>query len=232
MTTLSLRSRVLFVLVAVLLSVLAVGALTQPQAAQAATKKSALDNGLTYTAAGAKSALGKMKVVKPASMSGYSREKFPHWRDASTWGWPVAPSNSCDARQATLYRDGIKVKVNSNCTPTSGYWIDPYTGSKITASRSVDVDHVVPLAAAWRAGANKWATEQRTKFANAPLVLVATGASANRAKGDKGPEAWKPADKAVHCSYARRWVQVKAQWKLTLTSESERTALKAMLKTC
>jgi hypothetical protein len=187
---------------------------------------------MSMTKRSAKKALAGLPVVPAASMAGYSREQFSHWRDASTFGWPVAPSNSCDARQSALYRDGFDVAVSSTCTPTSGYWVDPYTGSRIVSSRSVDIDHMVPLANAWRSGANVWTKAQRTAYANAPLVLVASGASANRSKGDKGPEAWKPPLKSSHCLYARRWVQVKSTYTLALTSEQERTALRAMLATC
>lgn len=177
-------------------------------------------------------ALDKLKVANDGSMAGYSREKFSHWRDASTYGWPVAPSDACTAREAALFRDGTGVKVNpSTCAPTAGRWLDPYTATWLTKPTQIQIDHVVPLAEAWRTGAARWTANQRTAYANAPLVLVSAEGRANGAKGDKGPEAWKPTNKASHCLYAKRWIAVKATYKLT-TSAPEKTALTGMLNTC
>ena len=50
-------------------------------------------------------------------------------------------------------------------------------------------------------------------------------------KGDKGPEAWKPQNKASYCLYATRWVHVKGKYNLTVTAD-EKAALKSMLATC
>ena len=54
--------------------------------------------------------LGALKVAKAGSMSGYSREKFPHWRDTGS---------NCDIRDSVLKRDGSKVKV-SGCNVVAG----------------------------------------------------------------------------------------------------------------
>jgi hypothetical protein len=37
-----------------------------------------------------------------------------------------------------------------------------------------------------------WDDEQRQRYANDPDVLLSVEDKANQAKGDKGPEAWKP----------------------------------------
>ena len=43
-------------------------------------------------ASSAEAALDGLEVAQPGSMSGYSREKFPHWSKASEFGWdPLRP---------------------------------------------------------------------------------------------------------------------------------------------
>ncbi|WLS48971.1 hypothetical protein Q3V37_05700 [Micromonospora profundi] len=49
--------------------------------------------------------------------------------------------------------DGTSVVVDSSCAATSGRWYSPYDGATWTAASDVDIDHVVPLAEAWRSGA-------------------------------------------------------------------------------
>ena len=141
----------------------------------------------TYTGAWAKSALTTLHVANDGTMTGYSRDLFPHWRGASTWGWPVAPNDACNARNAALYRDGAGVTMSSTCTYLKGTWIDPYSAKKFNATSDIDIDHMVPLAEAYRTGARTWTTTRRTQFANDPLVLVSSWDSLNQSKGDKGP---------------------------------------------
>lgn len=172
-----------------------------------------------------------LTVAPPRSMAGYSDASFPHWRDASTWGWPVAPSNACDARNAALFRDGTKVTISKTCTVTGGSWTDPYTAQKFASKTQIDIDHIVPRANAWRSGANTWSQTRRIKFANEPLVLASVSASANRAKGDKAPDAWKPPNKASWCLYAKRWTAIKTSYQLSVTT-TEKAALLTMLGTC
>lgn len=179
----------------------------------------------------AKAKLAALKVASPAAMTGYSREKFPHWRDASSWGWPTAPNDRCNTRNAALYRDGKNVTMSKTCTSLKGTWLDPYTGKTYTKASEVDIDHLVPLAEAWRSGAAKWSTDQRTRFANDSLVAIAVQASANRSKGDKDPSAWRPANKDAHCLYAKRWIAIKDTYKLN-ADPAEKTALDGMLATC
>jgi hypothetical protein len=147
------------------------------------------------TPAEASAALSKLKVASAGSMSGYSRDRFPHWSKASSFGWDP-PQTSCDSRQAALIRDGKNVQVGKSCKVTSGMWLDPYTGKTYSDPQDLDIDHVVPLANAWRSGASSWDDKQRERYANDPEVLLTAEDNANQAKGDKGPEAWKPPDKA------------------------------------
>ena len=174
--------------------------------------------------------LKTLKVAQPGSMSGYSREKFSHWSKASEFGWDP-PQASCDAREAALIRDGKNVKAGKDCKVTSGEWYDPYTDQTYSDPKDLDIDHVVPLANAWRSGASAWDDKQRERYANDPEVLLSVEDNANQEKGDKGPEAWKPPNKGEWCDYTERWVQIKAKYDLSV-NEQEKAALEQMLSTC
>ena len=167
--------------------------------------------------------LERLKVAVAGKMTGYSREKFPHWRSTG---------ENCDVRDSVLKRDGTKVKF-SGCNVVAGTWKSIYDGQTLNSPTKVDIDHMVPLANAWRSGAAAWTTAKRGDFANDldDPQLVAVSASSNRSKGDQDPSTWKPTDSSAWCGYARDWVAVKTKWKLTIT-KNEKTALKDMLRTC
>lgn len=182
------------------------------------------------TPAAADEALDTLTVAT-GSDSGYNRDLFPHWSDASDYGWPVEPSDSCDARDAALYRDGENVTMTDSCTELDGTWVDPYGAGKYDATGDIDIDHMVPLANAWRSGADDWTTDERETYANDPLVLVASDDSLNQSKGDSGPEEWRPPVEESHCNYAVRWTFVKEKYDLTITA-SEKSTLNSMLAGC
>ena len=178
----------------------------------------------------ASEALEELEVAQPGSMSGYSRERFPHWSKASDFGWDP-PQASCDAREAALIRDGEGVEVGSGCKVTSGTWLDPYTERTYSDPQEIDIDYVVTLAEAWRSGASSWDDGRRERYANDPNVLLSVEDNANQAKGDKGPEAWKPPNKEEWCDYATRWISIKSKYDLGV-DEQEKAALEQMLGTC
>lgn len=189
---------------------------------------------LDFTQTSESAALRKLNglTVAPAgSMAGYSRDNFPHWLDASVWGWPVAPDNSCDVRNAALYRDGQNVTISASCVVQSGRWLDPYTATWYYNKSDIDIDHLIPLAEAWRSGAKTWGDTQRRTFANDRLAVVAVDDGANQSKGDKTPADWKPSNEAAWCLYGQRYTSVKVKYSLTITS-SEKSALKSMIGTC
>jgi hypothetical protein len=178
----------------------------------------------------ASQALQELAVSQPGSMSSYSRERFKHWSRANDFGWD-APQDSCDAREAALVRDGEDVEVGSGCKVTSGSWYDPYTDLTFTDPSDIDTDHVVALANAWRSGASSWTDEERERYANDPDVLLSVEDNANQAKGDKGPEAWKPPNEEVWCDYAARWISIKSKYYLSVNPD-EKAHLEEMLNTC
>jgi hypothetical protein len=175
-------------------------------------------------AATAQSELEQLTVAEDGSMDGYDREKFPHWHDVD---------GSCNTREEVLKRDGTDVQVGDDCAATSGSWTSPYDGETWTATSDVDIDHMVPLADAWRTGASEWTTEQREAFANDlenPQLWAVTD-NVNQEKGDQTPETWKPPLETEWCEYARAYTHVKFVYKLTVT-EGAKTELSSMLGTC
>ena len=174
--------------------------------------------------AAAQSRLNGLTVAAQGSTSGYSRELFPHW---------ITISGSCNTRETVLKRDGSSVVTNSSCAATSGRWYSPYDGATWTAAADVDIDHIVPLAEAWRSGASSWTTSRRQSFANdlSRPQLIAVTDNVNQSKGDQDPSTWQPSLASYRCTYAKMWITVKSYWTLTLQS-SEKTALQTMLNTC
>ena len=172
----------------------------------------------------AQTELNALTVAVEGSTSGYSRDLFPHW---------ITISGTCDTRETVLKRDGTSVVTSSACTATSGSWYSPYDGATWTAASDVDIDHVVPLAEAWRSGANSWTTAKRQQYANdlTRPQLIAVTDNVNQSKGDQDPSTWQPSRTAYRCTYARMWIAVKYYWNLKLQS-SEKTALQTMLNTC
>jgi hypothetical protein len=172
----------------------------------------------------AKSELAALTVAADGPMTGYSRSLFPHWSTVS---------GACNTRETVLKRDGVNVVVDSSCAAISGSWYSPYDGATWTAASDVDIDHIVPLAAAWRTGASKWTTAKRQQFANdlSGPQLIAVTDNVNQAKGDQTPATWKPPLTSYWCTYAKMWTHTKSKWALTVNT-SEKAALQDMLGRC
>ncbi|WP_255632838.1 HNH endonuclease family protein [Amycolatopsis sp. TNS106] len=168
--------------------------------------------------------LAALQVAPRGSMDGYDRKKFPHWDDHGS---------SCNTREVVLKRDGKNVVTGPDCAPVSGTWPSPYDGETWTKATDVDVDHMVPLAAAWVSGAKSWTTEKRRQFANdltRPQLLAVTD-NVNQEKSDRSPDQWKPPLVSYRCTYATAWTAVKHFYGLSVTA-AEKTALGDMLKRC
>ena len=151
----------------------------------------------------------------------------------SAWSVDV-DRNGCGTRDDILRRDLQKVQLRGRCTVVAGVLADPYTGRTVTFAKSdaakVQIDHVVPLGAAWSRGARDWPQAQRERFANDPLNLLATTASANESKGDRGPAQWLPRQ-AYRCAYAVRWIRVSATYRLAVTPP-DKASLSSLLDRC
>ena len=123
------------------------------------------------------------------------------------------------------------VEVGGSCKRVVGSWYDPYTEQTYSDPQEIDIDHVVPLAEAWRSGASSWDDGRRERYANDPDVLLSVEDNANQSKGDKGPEAWKPPNEGGWCDYAERWISIKVAYDLSV-DEKEKGALEQMLGRC
>jgi len=165
-------------------------------------------------------------IIQTAEIEGgYERSLFKHWIDEDRDG--------CDTRKEVLIAEAIiKPSVSKGCLLSGGAWLSAYDGKKITNSSDLDIDHVVPLAEAWRSGAWAWTPEQRTAFANDisdPRTLIAVTASTNRAKGDKDPAQWLPA--INRCDYIQSWVGIKVRYALTFDA-NEVAVIKGYFDEC
>ncbi|WUS96805.1 HNH endonuclease family protein [Streptomyces sp. NBC_00708] len=176
------------------------------------------------SASTARTYLSELTVQAEGSSSGYSRDKFPHW---------ITQSGACNTREVVLKRDGTNVSQDSSCAATSGSWYSEYDGATWTAASDLDIDHMVPLAEAWRSGASSWTTAQRQAYANdlTRPQLIAVTDNVNQAKGDKDPASWMPSRAAYKCTYVRAWIHVKHYYKLTVDS-AEKSALQSALSGC
>lgn len=143
---------------------------------------------------------------------GYKRDAFHLWIDAD--------HDQCDTRKEILISEAVKKpEQGDNCALTGGEWRSYYDEKTVTVARSLDIDHVVPLAEAWDSGASKWTADQREQYANDlkdPRALVAVTLSTNRSKGDRDPAEWMPPSKAAYCQYVSDWVSTKLTWKLSV----------------
>ena len=140
-------------------------------------------------------------------IGGYDRSLFKHWIDEDKDG--------CNTRQEVLIEEAIvKPKIGKKCVLSGGTWLSSYDNKTVKGSGStLDVDHMVPLAEAWRSGAWQWTNAERQLFANDMMdsrVLIAVTASSNRSKSDRDLANWLPkASKEVVCDYVFNWIAVK-----------------------
>ncbi|MDX2297577.1 MULTISPECIES: HNH endonuclease family protein [Streptomyces] len=176
------------------------------------------------SAATARTYLAALTVKAEGSLTGYSRDLFPHW---------ITQSGTCNTRETVLKRDGSNVVTDSSCASVSGSWYSPYDGATWTVASDLDIDHVVALAEAWRSGANSWTTSQRQAFANdlTRPQLIAVTDNVNQAKSDLDPAEWLPPRTTYHCTYARAWVHTKYHYNLSVDA-AEKSALQSVLNGC
>jgi len=164
-------------------------------------------------------------VVAEDHTTGYNRAQFKHWIDAD--------KNGCDTRAEVLIQEAIvKPKIGAKCKLTGGKWFSTYDGKTLTNASQLDVDHLVPLAEAWRSGAWKWTSAQRQAYANDledSRALIAVTLSSNRSKGDKDPSKWMPVN--GQCTYVENWVAIKTKYALTF-DELEASKLVRIIEGC
>lgn len=167
-----------------------------------------------------------LRIAEPNTSVDYDRDDWRHWIDED---------GDCQNARAEVLIMESRIPVEfDGCRVVSGEWLGLFTGTVVTEASKLDVDHMVPLSNAHRSGAWAWDGDKKREYANYlgdPDHLIAVTASANRSKGDKGPEAWKPPDESYWCEYATDWARIKVEWDLTVSDE-EFEALYLMTLEC
>lgn len=142
----------------------------------------------------------------------YNRSLFQHWIDAD--------GDGCDTRREVLIEESVTfITVGSGCSITGGEWLSLYDNVSWTDPSDVDIDHMVPLAEAWRSGAWAWTADQRRDFANdldSLFALIAVTDNVNASKSDRDPAQWMPPSRPYQCQYVIDWALVKYRWSLTV----------------
>lgn len=191
---------------------------SEPSAQGAATE---LTNQLLQLPAG--------PIAPPAP---YDRAEFgQRWADVDRSGCDQRNESLSSAMTEISYRAGTH-----DCVVETGTFHDAYDGTSWSFAKSEDgggvqIDHVVPLAHAWEMGAGDWTEDEREVFANELINLQPTAGTYNGSKGSRGPLEWMPVDETYHCTYLRRWTQIKVTWELAVTDD-ERTFLSDSLMVC
>lgn len=167
--------------------------------------------------------IDSLTVVGETHAGAYSRDLFGG-------AWVDADGDGCTTRCEVLKAEQISLSNGR-----SG-WLSRYDNFPVTDEAELDIDHLVPLAEAWRSGASEWVGSRRIAFANdldEAGALIAVTAVTNRAKGDSDPADWKPANVESWCEYVDAWVATKRKWELT-ADPAEVAALRYMVavQTC
>jgi hypothetical protein len=163
-------------------------------------------------------------VSKPA----YDRKKY--FGD----GWRIVEGN-CDTREIVLSYQAVGEPVDRDgdgCKDDADI-LDPYTNTVINPHLS-QIDHVLSLKRMWDGGAWKWSQQQRLDAAqdrNNLLAVSGAGPYGNEAKGDLGPDKWRPHAQSGWCRYATVYRFTATKYMIYLTP-SEDVALSDMSATC
>ena len=155
--------------------------------------------------------------------------------------WTKIHGRKCLTRTEVLRRDSLNKPSrgsgygNDKCTSNlRGVWHDPYTNTKYSSTKELDIDHVVPLKHAYVVGAWSWPKWKKVKYANYmndPFHLLAVDFSENRRKGNKHPGKYLPPNEDYQCEYIENWINIKFRWGLEFT-EDESIFLISATKRC
>lgn len=171
--------------------------------------------------------VNQLDIAAAGPLTGYSRDQFPHWS---------RQGQGCDTRELLLVQRGHNVHSGPECRPICDAqpgeqpcWRSPYDDRDTNDPADLQIDHVVPLAEAWRSGAATWTLQDREHFANDPNELLAVTGRLNEQKRDKDPTTWMPP--AGRCLYLELWVTTKHRYHLSV-DPAELGALRRNLADC
>ena len=173
--------------------------------------------------------LGALQISDTTPQADYDRDDWGS-------GWSDNDSDCINTRHEVLIVESLTTAGmdSSGCKVIGGQWFAAFTGTYVYNPGSLDIDHFVPLANAHASGGWEWSSADKRDYYNDlsdPQHLIAVTASANRSKGSRGPDEWKPPDSSYWCQYAYSWAVIKVRWGLTVSS-SEANALRTMLEGC
>ena len=136
-----------------------------------------------------------------ADIPEYSRSQYKHWVD---------DDRDCqDARQEVLILESlveVTFESEKECRIATGQWYGAFTGTYVETPGELDIDHLVPLKNAHNSGGWAWTSTKKQEYANNllnPEHLIAVTKGANRSKGARGPEDWRPRTKATGANMRR-----------------------------
>jgi len=159
----------------------------------------------------------------------YDRDDWSHWSD---------DDGDCQNIRHEVLQDetldAVTFTTSSNCYVATGKWYGVYTATYYYSASELDVDHFVPLKNAHDSGGYEWSFQKKKEYANYledSDHLIAVQSGANRSKGARGPEDWKPTNKDYWCEYAYDWIRIKDTWGLTAT-QNEWNTLVSMIDAC
>lgn len=156
----------------------------------------------------------------------YDRDDWPHWLDFD---------GDCQNTRHELLIETSETEVTfrskHKCYVHRGLWYGVYSDADYLKSSQIEIDHVVPLREAHYSGGYAWSQRQRVAFANDTANLLPVAKRANRDKGAKAPDRWRPANEEFWCEYAEIWSGVKKKYGLGFRPE-EIEALNEMKDTC
>lgn len=170
--------------------------------------------------------LSKLAVRAEDNTHRYNRDRFGYDNSYD------ADGNGCYTRKEVLIRDATYIHHVSSSCAVYGQWRSLYDNRLTNSPYSLEIDHLVPLAEAWRSGAYSWPHEKQIAFGNDvgyKWDLQAVTSSSNQAKGAGDPAVWLPPKNK--CTYVKAWIGVKYRWNLPVDS-FEKTALVRQLSKC
>ncbi len=163
-------------------------------------------------------------------------ENIPAY-DRDDWGqWTDADLDCQDTRQEALIAASnapVEFERGGRCRVAAGGWIGRFTGVSISDPNEAATLHTVPLANAHESGGWRWTAERKTAYANSldDGQIAVASPDAARARANRAPHEWRPADPDSWCQYALDWIAVKRRWGLTAT-EDEAAELSEMVDAC
>jgi len=158
-------------------------------------------------------------VAKAANTS--CRKYSESIRKALFGDW-IDSDHDCRNTRAEILAARSQTAVTGTCTIKTGRWLDPYTGRTFDSAKALEIDHLIPVAEAYRSGAWKWTQAQRVAFYNDTSLLVIASATANATKRDKDPSQWLPPDTTYSLEYIQRWARGKRTYGLTADAKERK----------